>query len=139
MSVLSLAPWSLSFDSEVVAQIQAVNDYGQSEISLPSTVNARMQTTPSQVKGLNEINSETSEIQIKFTWDPLLTLEETGGSPIISYDVQWDAGYNGIVWYHLAGYSFDFKQTTYLASAKIVKGTTYKIRIRAKNYWGWGP
>jgi len=43
------------------------------------------------------------------------------------------------VWYHLAGYSFDFTSTSYTASAKIVKGTTYRIRIRAKNYWGWGP
>jgi len=85
------------------------------------------------------VNSQTSESQIQFTWNALSTLLEIGGTPILSYNVQWDRGFNGQAWYHLAGYSFDLLTTSYTASALITKGTTYRIRIRAKNYWGWGP
>jgi hypothetical protein len=91
------------------------------------------------VYGLVEINAECSESQIKFTWSPLTSLVETGGTPILSYDIEWDQGFQGQVWKHLAGYSFDYTQTSYTATANIIKGTTYQVHVRAKNYWGFGP
>ena len=91
------------------------------------------------MKGIVEINETTSESRIDFKWDPLVTHTETGGTPILSYNVQWDRGFSGIIFFDLAGYSSDFMLTTYSATAKITKGRVYYVRVRAKNYWGWGP
>ncbi len=37
----------------------------------------------------------TNENQIGFNWTELTSSSETGGSEIISYNVQWDQGTNG--------------------------------------------
>lgn len=70
---------------------------------------------------------------------PLITESETGGTTIISYNVQWDSGSNGAFWSNLAGFSSNYLATSYTATSAIIAGTTYRIRIRAKNYWGYGP
>lgn len=36
----------------------------------------------------------TNTAQIQIDWSSLLTSLETGGSPITSYNIQWDAGTN---------------------------------------------
>ncbi len=64
---------------------------------------------------------------------------ETGGTSIISYNVQWDSGSSGSFWSNLAGFSSNYLAQTYTATSAIIAGTSYQIRIRAKNYWGYGP
>lgn len=52
--------------------------------------------------------------------------------------MQWDTGTDGRFWSNLAGYSSNFNAATYTATASIVAGETYLIKVRARNYWGWG-
>lgn len=67
----------------------------------------------------------------------LLNEIETGGSAITSYNAQWDAGTNGAVWSNLVGYSSNYLDFGYIVSHSVVAGQTYKIRVRASNFWGW--
>lgn len=48
-----------------------------------------------------------------------------GGSTILSYDLQWDAGTNGTTWTDLVGYSTESTATTFTVSTSISGGTTY--------------
>lgn len=73
-----------------------------------------------------------------FDWSELVTQQETGGTEILSYNVQWDTGTDGRSWSNLAGYSSNFIASSYTATASIVAGETYLIKVRARNYWGWG-
>lgn len=69
-------------------------------------------------------------------WDPLVTLEETGGSPILSYNVQHDQGMDS--WISVFGVTTYHTQPSAFITDGIVAGTEYKIRIRALNIYGWG-
>lgn len=62
-----------------------------------------------------------------------------GYSTILSYHLQWDAGSNGATFTDLIGNSIDSLALTYTVSSSVVAGTLYQFRVRAKNYWGWGP
>lgn len=77
-------------------------------------------------------------MRITFTWSELVTEAETGGTNIISYNVQWDAGTDGASWSNLAGYSSNYIELEYQSTANVAAGVTYKLRVRARNYWGWG-
>lgn len=46
--------------------------------------------------------SGTTESQIEVIWLPL-TGDNTGDSPITSYNLQWDAGTNGAQWFDILG------------------------------------
>ena len=52
--------------------------------------------------------------------------------------MQWDAGTNGVTWSNLAGYSSNYIELEYQSTANVAAGVTYQIRVRARNYWGWG-
>ena len=58
---------------------------------------------PEQVQNLSELATTTSD-NIDFEWDALTTEEQTGGSEILSYQVQWDRGSDGSYFLNLAGY-----------------------------------
>ena len=68
----------------------------------------------------------------------MLSAELTGGTDIISYEVQWDEGTNGVTLTSLAGLSSNFIGGEYQATASVVAGYTYQIKVRARNFWGWG-
>jgi len=38
----------------------------------------------------------------------------------------------------LVGEVSDFTSTSYTVSSGVTAGTTYKFKVRAKNFWGWG-
>ena len=137
MSTLRLDPYYLAFNQDVLAKVEASNIYGDSGISGVSLITAKIQTEPQQVKNLVKI-STTSQANIDFMWDPLETLEETGGTDILSYNVQWDSGTDGYQFLHLVGYAAIFMETEYSISSHIEVGKSYQVRIAAKNYWGWG-
>ena len=90
------------------------------------------------VQALTENNDLTSTLKLVFSWDALVTEEETGGTSIVSYNVQWDAGTNGQFWSNIVGYSSNFIETEYTATTAIMAGHSYLIKVRAKNFWGWG-
>ena len=68
-----------------------------------------------------------------------LTGHETGGSPILSYHLQWDAGTNEADWYDLIGEDGNYYlDTSYILTTDVNPGDTYKVRVRANNLHGWG-
>jgi len=67
-----------------------------------------------------------------------LTLDaDTGGSPILSYHLQWNAG-SLTDWYDLQGYAVETTSTTFTVTTGVVAGTTYDFKVRAKNIYDWG-
>ena len=90
--------------------------------------------------------SATSTTQIEAIWTQL-TGHETGGTPIDSYNLQWDAGTNEVSWYDLIGEEGDidigvpdnfYLGTSHIFSTDVNPGDTYKVRVRAHNLHGWG-
>jgi len=138
MSVLKASTYNLKWNNLIVAKVRARNLYGWSLLSEANTDGARIQTAPAKIQDLVEDNSMTSEEQLVFRWSLLTTGSETGGTEIISYNVQYDRGTNSKTWYNLAGFVSNFIDSEYIATAEINKGTSYNVRVRARNYWGWG-
>ena len=64
--------------------------------------------------------------------------DDTGGSTIISYNLEWDTDGTGAAFYELAGLSQSYIQTSYTISQGIEVGGFYQFRIRARNKWGFG-
>jgi len=64
----------------------------------------------------------------------------TGGSTIVSLQLQWDMGTSGQQWSTLLGFSPFTTSTIYTITGDVVKSArVYKFRYRAFNIHGWGP
>jgi hypothetical protein len=92
---------------------------------------------------MNDITrgSLTSETQIELNWAAITLDADTGGSQIISYNVQWDVGNNGLypsTDVDLVGYISYYPGTSFIISSGIVAGQSYNFRIRAQNIYGLG-
>lgn len=70
------------------------------------------------------------------TW-PALTGDDTGGSKILGYNIQYSAGLNS--WEEVVGLKARFEETAYEQIFESGTPETLYYRIRAKNRWGWGP
>ncbi len=75
-----------------------------------------------------------SSSNIRVTYSPLITTIETGGSAILSYNLQVDDGAGSFI--DVFGWSKDTLSLS--ATVKAKKGITYAFRYRAKNIYGWG-
>jgi len=117
-------------------RVQAFNEI---QSSFSNTVSYILAATPSAPSsGPADDVLVTSSSQIKVDFDPLTTLVETGGSFVLSYNLQMDDGTG--VFFDVFGEIYDSLQTTYLAYGHFVeKGETYQFRYRANNIYGWGP
>ena len=71
-------------------------------------------------------------------WDAL-TGDSTGGSTILSYNLQWDKDGSEKEFVELVGESQSYIQNAYTISQGIVVGGFYSFRVRARNKWGLGP
>jgi hypothetical protein len=80
---------------------------------------------------------DTSPSQIQVKWNLLDLDTENGGSQILSYNLQWDAG-NGVVNVNLEGYSTAYLHSDLIVTSGVSAGTLYKFRYRARNVYGWG-
>lgn len=76
------------------------------------------------------------------TWSSITdSTSASGGSTtaITSYHLQWDQGESSTSnWYDLQGLSPYSLATSFTKSSSIVGGTTYRVRVRARNKYGWG-
>ena len=71
---------------------------------------------------------------------PMLVGDYTGGSTIISLQLQWDQGTNGASWATLLGFSpFTTTSTYTITGDRVDSGSVYQFRYRAFNIMGWGP
>jgi hypothetical protein len=136
--------FGLLYSNLVVVKVRAYNLKGwQTLYSTANTVGATIETEPTQmtspVKGSN-----TNYNVLHFSWTNLTTTANIGGSTasISSYHIQRNQGNNTLdatdVWTDLMGLSSNDTTLTYQTSASIVGGTTYKVRVRALNKYGWG-
>jgi len=136
MAVLRGATYSLARGDIVRAQVRAHNEYGAGELSPANAAGVAVQTAPEQVVSL-VAGPATTESQVELVWEALVTAAETGGSPILSYNAQWDQG-NAGPFENLVGYLSDFAATGFTVTSGISPGAEYRFRVRAKNMWGWG-
>jgi hypothetical protein len=83
----------------------------------------------------------TTETQIDVSWMPLTTSAAMGGATcsIISYNLEWDRGTNGLEWHELTGVYSIYQSSNYVHKEDISSGNTYQFRVKAKNKHGWGP
>jgi len=75
-------------------------------------------------------------LKIKIDWDAL-TGDETGGSPIDSYNLQWDNNSNGANWSDLKGELGSFDTAVTFTQEGLTGGRAYKFRLKAHNDHGW--
>jgi hypothetical protein len=61
---------------------------------------------------------------------------ETGGSPILSYRLDWDDGTDMIIWPTLVGEDTPYLGTTWTQSVN-VPGKYYNFRLSLQNAQGW--
>jgi hypothetical protein len=67
--------------------------------------------------------SQTNEYQIEVLWAALTSTEETGASPILSYNLQGHpgaSGTEGAVWESFAGDLSEYPGTSYIVTSGIV-------------------
>ena len=128
-----------SLGETIGVRVTAVNEKGASATpSDTSAGDATAKTVPAQMASDTIVRGqETSEYQVHVQWSELATEVETGGSPITSYNLQWDQGTDGGSWTDLVGSSSNYALTEFTVSDGIVKGTTYLFKIRARNIYGW--
>ena len=70
-------------------------------------------------------------------WNLLDLDTQNGGSAILSYNLQWNAG-SGEVNVNLAGYSTAYLHSFLTVTSGVTAGALYNFRYRARNVYGWG-
>lgn len=69
----------------------------------------------------------------------MTTAIDTGGSPITSYNLQWDQGTAGETFVDVVGQADSpYLSTSYLVTAGITSGYLYQFKVQAFNKWGPG-
>jgi hypothetical protein len=67
-----------------------------------------------------------------------VTHSETGGAPVSSYGLEWDAGTGQATWESLAGSTSSYLEAEFIVSTGVSPGATYAVRVSANNAHGWG-
>jgi hypothetical protein len=117
--------------------VRAYNERGWGAFSPDNESGARIETEPSQM-GAPTRGPGTGIDRIELTWS-LLTSPADGYSAITTYALSWDAGSGGTSWTSLVGEASDYTLGSYLVTAGVSEGQSYQFKLRAKNFWGWGP
>ena len=138
MTVLRSTKYNLVLGNPIRVKVRAHNLYGFGPESPINTGGVNVQTEPGQVLNLHT-GPGTAENAIELIWNALTTDTERGGTSIMSYEVQWDAGAATGSYTTLTGYLSDFTPTTLTVTSGVQPGYVFSFRVRAKNMWGWGP
>ena len=137
MRDLRASPFSLAYDTLIRAKVIARNERGSSVASDPNASGARVQVEPLAVTAPTR-GSSTGPAQLEVNWSSLTTPND-GGSPVLSYHLQYDSGTSATSWTDVIGLSPDSLLLTFTVSSNIDSGTLYGFRVRARNIFGWGP
>lgn len=139
VSVLQASPYSLVQGDKVVARMLATNAVGSSSYSddgiLTGQSYAEIQSVPHKPPSAPSRGATTATTQIEVAV-AALTGVETGGSPILSYHIEFDDGTSGAVWTELQGYSSNSLSLSVVRTGLTI-GTAYQVRYRARNLYGW--
>ena len=116
-------------------KVSAINSRGAGDFSDPNTSGAVVEIVPWQPSTTARRGSQTTETQLEVTWDYLTGLS-TGGSTILSYELQLNTG-SGFV--EVVGDSLgDYTQNSAIIKSGLISGFSYTFRYRARNVFGWG-
>lgn len=138
MTTLTASPFLLPQGRLIQARVTAKNSLGRSTYSSVNTGGVLAQLVPHKPPSAPQRNASTTPSQLVVNY-PNLTGAFTGGSQIVSLQLQWDAGTGGETWTTLIGESPYSTTTSYsYTSAIIDPGRVYKFRYRARNVFGWG-
>jgi hypothetical protein len=82
-----------------------------------------------------ELDIVTSTLStLELSWPELTTHEETGGSPIQSYNLQI---FNGATWTDIQGHDGALSISTESSVLGLTSNTYYTFRVSARNVQGW--
>jgi len=141
MSAVRAAPHSLQPGDLVVARLRASNAVGSSPFSEdgvnPGQSYADVRTAPHTPPSPPVRGPATSLDRIEAVVQALAGAA-TGGSPILSYHVEYDAGTAGAAWTELQGYSSNSLSLAVIKTG-LAPATVYQARYRARNAFGWSP
>lgn len=99
---------------------------------------AKIQAEPHQPSAPVYIATSSSLTSISLSWAGIVASStETGGSPIISYNIQWRAS-GASSWTDGQGQDGSYSTlTTYTLNSGVVGGDAYVFQVLAKNIHGW--
>lgn len=129
LSTLIQAPYSLALGHTINAKLIAYNDYGTS-LESSAGGGAVIVLVPDAPVSLANVPSLTRDNKIGLSWTDG---PSNGGTVIIDYEVYYDQGGSTFVQVE-DGITQRQSTTTGLTS-----GTTYKLKVRARNSVGYGP
>ena len=136
LSVLTASPYSLVQGATIIAQVQPVNVIGTGT-SNENTSGALIVVVPLKpTSAPSRVNSSSTKTAIGLSYSAL-TGTNTGGSAILSYELQWDQGTG--TWASLVGYNPYSTATTFVTPSTLTTGNQYQFKYRAVNALGWGP
>jgi hypothetical protein len=133
---------NVDYPDTVKAKIRSRNSNGWSNFSETSLTEALIMTEPADM-GICERGHLSDQYHVHIVWQELVG-EKTRGSPITSYVLQWDQGTGGLEWHDLVGLTDPYLGLEYVAYfGDVVPGTTYQVRMKAENLFGfsneWSP
>jgi hypothetical protein len=141
MSAFSSAPFSLARGAQIAFRVTAQNQIGwQASPSGPTTGLVLVETAPLGAPAAPALDaSQTDEGQIRVTMAeiPDGASAANGGSPILSYSLEWDAGFTGTGFTALTGSTSDSLERSHVATG-LSAGAVYEFRYRVRNVHGWG-
>jgi hypothetical protein len=136
---LRAEPFLLVQKSVVVAKIRALNGIDWGEFSDPNSIGATIFVEPYKMITPTR-GFATSESLIEIEWLPIpADSDETGGSAIDSYNLQWKVKDSADDYVDLVGEDGNFQTgVVHIQETGVVASTTYLFRVRAHNVLGWG-
>ena len=141
LTVLREEPYLLQQNDVVKVQVRSYNYNGWSDYSDINQDGGVIQTEPAQVSQPRR-GDQTSYNQVHIEWDGLVG-DETGGSQITSYYLQWDSGTAETEWSDLSGLTSPHLLTYFIVDTDITPGQEYRFQVKAQNAHGfsteWSP
>ena len=113
----------------------AANSLGFGPYSTPNSVGSLIEVLPAApVLGPQRYESGCTTTSIE-VFMPAVVYPDNGGSDIISYSLDWDAG-SGASFTTLVGVA-SLSQDQYFTQTGLTAGSTYRFRYRVENVHGW--
>lgn len=138
MSIFMDAPLSLQQGALIIARVAVKNDIGWTLPSIDNTVGTLVQTKPQKPLAMTYDPALTDTSKTTLSMTAFTDSTMTGGSPIVSYSLEWDNGQNGASWIVLNGDPDNNIQLLYTMN-DLTPGSTYNFRYRVRNIFGWSP
>ncbi len=114
----------------IKAKVTAENalSFGTTSVASSSLVYVRVKPLKPVASPYRGTTTDSTQIDVR--WNELLPPTANGGSAILSYNLQWDAG-TGVTNVNLVGWSSPYLHDYYTVTSGITSGIVYKFKYRA--------